>query len=198
MHVKRCHGHHSLLPWSSLPASSSGFDGKGLIPPPRAQTVEALPPQLVASSFKETASAAAPLSPTPRAPRHAHALLEPSAAPNGAPGSPASHPPLFNAPGSPLPRSYLDAARFPPLPSPKTPTTPFKTLSIDGCFHCLLFSTKCVPIKIPSATVGVAAPATIHASAPCPSLSPHSLDAPSFQPHRQPPTPLPPHTPPHC
>jgi hypothetical protein len=137
---KHRRGRRPLPPWSRMPASSSGFGGRGLIPLPRARFGEGSAPQLpvasaVASSFKDNASA--PLSPTSGAPRSAHAALEPRASANGAPGSPAAHPPAINAACSPLPRSYLDAARCPPLPSPKTPSAPFKNLSLDGCFRCL-------------------------------------------------------------
>jgi hypothetical protein len=76
------------------------------------------------------------LSPYAGVPRPAHAALESSAIP----GSPAARSPAaFNSPNSPAPRSYLEAARCPAAPQPKTSSAPLKNLnlSLDGCFRCL-------------------------------------------------------------
>ncbi|KAM0827544.1 hypothetical protein ACQ4PT_068131 [Festuca glaucescens] len=141
--VIRSHARRRRRPkpvWSHLPAFSVGFGGEGLLPLPRAQVLASLPspnavPSEVSSSFKEDASSA-PLSPYAGVPRPAHAALEPSAIP----GSPATRSSAeINAPTSPAPRSYLEAARCPAAPQPKTPSAPLKTLnlSLDGCFRCL-------------------------------------------------------------
>ncbi|KAM0828617.1 hypothetical protein ACQ4PT_067423 [Festuca glaucescens] len=127
--------------WSRVPPSAARVGWKGLIPLPRSLFREPLEPTLavasgVPSPLREDASAAAPLPPYCDVPPPAPTLLEPSA-----PLSPAaSHAAGFNAlPATPRHRSYLDAARSPPLPSPKTPVAPFKNphLSLDGCFRCL-------------------------------------------------------------
>ncbi|KAM0930860.1 hypothetical protein ACQ4PT_000750 [Festuca glaucescens] len=129
--------------WSRPSASSVGFGEEGLLLCPRALSREELPPSTgvpsaVPSSLKENASSPL-LAPYAGVPRPAHPSLEPNAAPNGCPGSPAAPYHDFIAPTSPapMPRSYMDAARSPPIPTPASPEPPFQTVSLDGCFRCL-------------------------------------------------------------
>ncbi|KAK1649986.1 hypothetical protein QYE76_067791 [Lolium multiflorum] len=68
----------------------------------------------------------------------AHALLEAGAASGESPGSSATRPPPLLNEGTPVrPRSYLEAAKSPPLAFPPPPARPVQTLDLSGCFRCL-------------------------------------------------------------
>jgi hypothetical protein len=109
------------------------------LPLPPAQNKETHSPSIdvpsgITSSIKDTACST-PLPPYARAPRPAHAGLEPNAHVSPAAATSAA----FNAPATPPARSYLEAARCPPARSPATPRAPFENLNLnlDGCFRCL-------------------------------------------------------------